>query len=119
MQKLSQFPLPDYAYNWVADFLLERKHALRVLRAHGLTGPNLGEVTRATAVAKLTFACSSWWSYADSAAKARIQAVMNKFKRLGFLSEDVSFVHTICRITNCLLRFCPMSIMCCINCFRQ
>ena len=34
--------------------------------------------------------------YADSAAKARIQAVMNKFKRLGFLSEEVSFVH-ICQ----------------------
>ena len=56
----------------------------------------LGEVTRATAVAKLTYACSSWWGYADSAAKARIQAVMNKFKRLGFLLEDVLFVH-ICQ----------------------
>ena len=52
------------------------QYALRVIRAHDLTGPKLGEVTRATAVAKLTYACSSWWGYADSAAKARIQAVM-------------------------------------------
>ena len=32
MQKLAQFPLPDYAYNWVADFLLERKHLTRFER---------------------------------------------------------------------------------------
>ena len=26
MQKLALFPPSDYAYNWVADFLLDRKH---------------------------------------------------------------------------------------------
>ena len=79
--------------NYITTAAVQSTYALRVLRAHGLTGLKLGEVTRATAVAKLTYACSSWWGYADSAAKARIQAVMNKFKRLGFLLEEVSFVH--------------------------
>ena len=69
---------------------VQSMYALGVLRAHGLTGPKLGEVTRATAVAKLTYAFSSWWGYADSVAKARIQAFMIKFKRLGFLLEEVS-----------------------------
>ena len=78
--------------NYITTAAVQSTYALRVLRAHGLTDPKLGEVTRATAVAKLTYACSAWWGYADSAAKARIQAVMNKFKRLGFLSEEVSFV---------------------------
>ena len=82
--------------NYISTAAVQSTYALRVLRAHGLTGPKLGEVTRATAVAKLTYACSAWWGYADSAAKARIQAVMNRFKRLGFLSEEVSFVH-ICQ----------------------
>ena len=35
------------------------QYALRVLRAHGLSGPNLWDVTRATAVAKLTYARTS------------------------------------------------------------
>ena len=30
--------------------------------------------------------------YLDSSGKARIQSVLNKFKRLGFLIEDISFV---------------------------
>ena len=25
-QKMAQFPMPDFAYNWVASFLLDRKH---------------------------------------------------------------------------------------------
>ena len=39
---------------------------------------NLWDVTRATAVAKLTYACSAWWGYVDSGGKARIQSVLNK-----------------------------------------
>ena len=51
-------------------------YAFRVLRAHGLNGPNLWEVSRATAVAKLTYACSAWWGYVDAGAKSRIQSTI-------------------------------------------
>ena len=71
--------------------MVHSTYALRVLRAHGLSGPNLWDVTRTTVVAKLTYACSAWWGYANSGGKARIQAVLNKLKRLGFLAEDVLF----------------------------
>ena len=70
----------------------ESMYALRVLRAHGLKGPNLWRVTWATAVAKLTNACSAWWGYLDSSGKAHTQSVLNKFRCLGFLAEDISFV---------------------------
>ena len=43
-------------------------------------------------MAKLTYACSVWWGYLDSSGKARIQSVLNKFRRLGFLMEDISFI---------------------------
>ena len=33
----------------------------------------------------------------DSSGKARIQSVLNKFRRLGFLMEDISFVK-ICEV---------------------
>ena len=70
---------------------MQSTYALRVLIAHGLSGPNLWDVTMATAVAKLTYACSAWWGYVDSGGKARIQSVLNKLKRLGFLVEHISF----------------------------
>ena len=47
--------------NYITTAVVQSTYALRVLRVHGLTGPKLGEVTRATAVAKLTYICSSWW----------------------------------------------------------
>ena len=77
--------------NYVTTVAVQSIYALRVLRAHGLSGPNLWDVTRATAVAKLTYACSAWWGYVDSGGKARIQSVLNKLKRLGFLAEYISF----------------------------
>ena len=29
MQKMAQLPMPDFAYNWVASFLLDRKHMIK------------------------------------------------------------------------------------------
>ena len=77
--------------NQITVTAVQSTYALRVLRAHGLNGPNLWEVSRATAVAKLTCACSAGWGYVNAGAKSRIQSTMKKFKRLGFLPEDVSF----------------------------
>ena len=78
--------------NHITTAAVQSTYALRVLRAHGLNGPDLWGVTRATAVAKLTYACSAWWGYLDSSGKARIQSVLNKFRRLGFLMDDISFI---------------------------
>ena len=46
--------------NYITTAAVQSTYARRVLRAHGLTGPKLGEVTRTTAAAKFTYACSSW-----------------------------------------------------------
>ena len=46
--------------NYVTTAAVQSTYALRVLRAHGLSGPNLWDVTRAKAVAKLTYACHAW-----------------------------------------------------------
>ena len=77
--------------NYVITSAVQSTYALRVLRAHGLSGSNLWNVTRATAVAKLTYACSAWWGYLDSVGKARIQSVLNKLRRLELLAEHISF----------------------------
>ena len=93
--------------NHITVTAVQSTYALRVLRSHGLNGPNLWEVS---AVAKLTYACSAWWGYAD-----QIQNSIHneKFKRLGFLPEDVSF-SDICqnKITMFSLKFCLMKTIC-------
>ena len=78
--------------NHITTTAVQSTYALRVVRAHGLNGPDLWGVTRDTAVAKLTYSCSAWWGYVDSSGKARIQSVLDKFRRLDFLMEDISFV---------------------------
>ena len=86
------FYLGGYVAHHITTVAVQSTYALRVLRAHGLCGPRLWEVARATAVAKLTYACSAWWGFADSGARSRIQAVMSKLERLGFSSGNVCFV---------------------------
>ena len=40
-------------------------YALRILRAHGLNGPALWNVTRATLISKLIYASPAWFGYLD------------------------------------------------------
>ena len=104
--------------NHITTVAVQSTYALRVLRAHGLCGPGLWEVARATAVAKLTYACSAWWGFADSGARLRIQAVMSKLERLGFCREMLA-LHRFARIRITIYshKSYPMSTMCYTNCF--
>ena len=52
--------------NHITIMAVQSTYALRVLGVHGLHSPNLWEVSRATAVAKLTYACSVWWDDVDT-----------------------------------------------------
>ena len=61
-------------------------YALRMLRSRQLTGEPLWEVGRATLLAQLTYASPAWWGFLDAAAKQRLQIVVNRAKRNGFLS---------------------------------
>ena len=46
-------------------------YALRILVAHGVTGPQLYDVVRATAVARSLYAAPAWWD------RSRLQSVKN------------------------------------------
>ena len=60
-------------------------YALRVLRAHGLKGDSLWDVSRATLVAKLTYASPAWWGYTSETQKRRLHRLLIKLQRCGFL----------------------------------
>ena len=64
-------------------------YALRILRSHGQVPPALWDVTRATIVAKMLYASPAWWGFIDSdTSKRRIQAILGRMIKGGFLPHD-------------------------------
>ena len=70
-------------------------YALKVLKAHGLSGESLCDVCHATLVAKLTYASPAWQGYATSLELARLQAVLGKAQRWGVYSSSAPDLDTI------------------------
>lgn len=60
-------------------------YALRMLKAHGLEGQALCEVTQSTLVAQLIYASSSWSGFVKAEERAKLQSILNKASRYGFL----------------------------------
>src|SRR6266536_6304763 len=58
-------------------------YALRVLRAHGLSGKNLHTVTRAHLESRIGYAISAWVGFASQADIDRVQKIINKATRWG------------------------------------
>ena len=71
-------------------------YALRVLRAHGLHGDSLCDVTRSTLVAKLIYASPAWWGYISNASKLRLQKIILKLKKLGYLPQHFETISSLC-----------------------
>ena len=63
-------------------------YALRLLRAHGLSGVSLWDVTRSTMLSQMLYASEVWWGFADQAGRSRLQAVINRAVRQGYLPPD-------------------------------
>ena len=60
-------------------------YALKTIRAHGLDGNALWDVTQATVVAQLLYASPAWWGFLKADEKSRLQSVINKAQRYGYL----------------------------------
>jgi len=58
-----------------------------MLKAHGLQGQALRDVTLATLVAQLLYASPAWSGFIKSEEKTKLQSVLNKTARYGFLPE--------------------------------
>ena len=58
-------------------------YALRILRSHGLSGPALWNITRATLISKLMYASPAWFGFLNESCKARCQGFIQKLKRSG------------------------------------
>ena len=68
----------------------QTSYALRLLRSHGLGAPQLFDVARATLVAQLTYASPAWTGFINCEDEARLQGVLKKLQRSGFLPPQLS-----------------------------
>ena len=62
--------------------------ALRVLFAHGYHGERLFAIIRATILARLRYASSVWWGFATVGEHKRLNSILRKMTRPGFLPAD-------------------------------
>ena len=65
-------------------------YALKTIRAHGLNGSALWDVTKATLIAQPLYASPAWWGYLKTDERARLQSVIKKAERYGYLPHDFS-----------------------------
>ena len=69
----------------------QTNYALWIMRAHGLNGQALWEVSRSTLVSKLMYAFPVWLGFLnEESIGTRCQAVLNQMKRAGYLEEETS-----------------------------
>jgi len=72
-------------------------YALRVLRSHGLQPKMLHEVAKMTTIASLMYASPAWWGYSSANDRARIDQLIRKLKRSGFLPQVAPDAETLAR----------------------
>src|SRR6218665_2254703 len=65
------------------------RHALRVLRWHGLSADALSAVTVASIIPRLLFASPVWWGLTSAEDRARLESFLKKLRRHQCLSSSV------------------------------
>ena len=71
-------------------------YALGILRHHGLCGPPLWEVAGATLMSRLTYASSAWWGFIDAEGRKRLNSVVTKATKYGYLPPSQPSFDDIC-----------------------
>ena len=59
-----------------------------IFRGHGLAGNALFDVARSTMVAQLLYASPAWWGFLKADEQNRLQSVVRKAQRSGFLPNS-------------------------------
>ena len=60
--------------------------ALRVLKSAGLCGYALWDVANAVLISRIMYASPAWWLFSDVSDGQRLQSIINKAVKQGFLS---------------------------------
>lgn len=71
-------------------------YALRVLKTHGLEGPRLWDVTRATAISRVTYAVQAWRGFLNVDSTNRLESVVRRLKKTGLLPSEAPTFTQLC-----------------------
>jgi len=66
------------------------RHALRILRLHGMQAESIHTIYQAVVIAKLTYASSAWWGFTTATDRQRLEAVIRRGIRSGLSSSNQS-----------------------------
>jgi len=75
-------------------------YALRTLLAHGMDDAALQTVFRSVVIAKLTYASSTWWGFATTTYRKRLQAFIRRSHRSRFVSPSLPPLDELCRVSD-------------------
>ena len=70
-------------------------YAIRTLKAHGASIQELQTYTRATIISRVMYASPAWWGLASGLDKSRLEGLMNKLRRAGYLHPDTLTAETL------------------------
>jgi hypothetical protein len=71
-------------------------YALRILKAHGMSNTALQTVFQAVVIAKITYATSAWWVFANAAERQRINAFISRSMRSNLCPQDIKLFEEMC-----------------------
>ena len=71
-------------------------YAMRTLVAHGLHGPHLHDVVKATTLARMLYASPAWWGFIGQGDRDRLQSIMRRLIRFHYLPEDTPSFEQLC-----------------------
>ena len=86
----------DEHVNFIISSCAQSLFALRMLKANGLPPAKIFEVFQATVLSKLCYASPAWYGYTNANSRDRIDAFINKSKRLEYCSPNVPCFADLC-----------------------
>ena len=69
---------------------------LKMLKAHGLDQISVFSVCYATVLSRILYAAPAWWGFANSADRAKLQAVLDRARRWGYYKSTAPSVEAVC-----------------------
>ena len=73
----------------------QKFHAPKIIRAHGLCGPKLYDITESPIISRIKYAAPSWCGFANSEHIKQLQSSLNKLIRLNYLPPSYPKIKAI------------------------
>jgi hypothetical protein len=72
-------------------------YAIKTLRSHGLSTPALHRIYRSVVVARLMYAASAWWGFANLTDLQCINAFLRRGVKCGLCPPDIQTFEELCQ----------------------